>query len=317
MLILVIVSLLAFPSVIKKIGFFVPGTAGSLENTSTIATLISFLFLVAKQILFLLLTWLCYIKYQDTSKIKYVYLACLLLFLNIGTFIGTNRADIVITSIASLLTFRLLFPAFFKRVLLSTAIIIPVMLTAIASFRKISSISEGASKLVDYTDKMQVYLAGPYNVAIALEAKDLFPEAGNLSVLFYDIFRPMLGVGSLISDWSINYSSIYFNERYFFSDHMTQIIPMIGQGNLFFGLIFAPVIGVLVIVFAYYLQDKIKQTQQLEVYYILTYACARLGMMPGQNITILINDLSFSLILFLMFYFLNKHVRFRPVNYQK
>ncbi|MBC1574025.1 oligosaccharide repeat unit polymerase [Listeria booriae] len=315
MFILVVLGLLVFPSVIKKIGFFVPGSGGSEEDVSTFASLINFLFLAAKQIVFLLVIWFSYIKHQATQKKIYICMASIALFINIGTFTGTNRADIVITAVASLLIFKKLFPSFFKRVLLTTSIIVPFMLIVIASFRKISSISDGASKLIDYTDKMQVYLAGPYNVAIALETSSLYPESGNVSVLLYDIFRPMLGVGSLISDWPIKYSSIYFNERYFFSDHMTQIIPMIGQGNLFFGILLAPIIGVIVIMFAYFLQRKIRQTKQIEIYYILIYASARLGMMVGQNITILINDLSFSLILFLLFYFLNKHVRLRPVTY--
>lgn len=310
-------SLLAFPSVIHKIGFFMPGPGGSTDNASMITALVGFLFMVAKQIAFLIALWFFHNKYKATNRIRFVWFAAFAVFINIGIFMGTNRADVVITSIASLLIFRQLFPDFFKRMLISVSVIIPIMLSVIASFRKISSISDGGSKLIDFTDKLQVYLAGPYNVAIALETKHLFPEAGHFSVFLYDIFRPMIGVGSFIADWPIKYSSLYFNERYFFSDHMTQIIPMIGQGNLFFGFVFAPIIGVLVICFAYYLHTKKMQNQQIEIYYILTYALARLGMMAGQNATILMNDLSFNLSLFLIIYWLNKKIVFTRQSREK
>ncbi|MBC2369286.1 hypothetical protein HBP99_11610 [Listeria booriae] len=305
-----IVSLLAFPSVIRKIGFFMPGAGGSTESASLLTAMVGFLFMVAKQLFFLIVIWYCHQKYETTGKNRFVWFAALAVFVNIGIFMGTNRADIVITAIASILIFRQLFPHFFKHLFFGVCLIIPTMLSAIATFRKISSISDGGSKLIDYTDKLQVYLAGPYNVAIALETKHLFPEAGNLGVFFYDIFRPMIGIGSFIADWPIKYSSLYFNERYFFSDHMTQIIPMVGQGNLFFGPIFAPILGAAVICFAYYLHSKKLQSQNIEIYYILTLACARLGLMAGQNLTILINDLSFNLSLFLIVYWLNKKIVF-------
>lgn len=301
-------SLLAFPSVLHKIGFFIPGPGGSVESASLVTALVGFVFMVAKQIAFLIVLWFCHTKYKEKGLSRYVWLAAFAVFVNIGIFMGTNRADIVITAIASVLIFRQLFPQFFKHLLISVSVIIPVMLSVVASFRKISSISDGGSKLIDYTDKLQVYLAGPYNVAMAMETKYLFPEAGHISVFFYDIFRPMIGIGSFISDWPIKYSSLYFNERYFFSDHMTQIIPMIGQGNLFFGAVFAPILGVAVICFAYYLHSKKLQSEHIEIYYILTLACARLGMMVGQNVTILVNDLSFNLSLFLIIYWLNKKI---------
>lgn len=312
-----IASLLAYPSVLHKIGFFMPGAGGSVENASLITALTGFIFMVAKQIFFLIVLWFCHQKYTKKGQYFYVWLAAIAVFVNIGIFMGTNRADIVITAVASVLIFRQLFPHFFKHLLLSVSLIIPAMLSVIAAFRKISSISDGGSKLIDYTDKLQVYLAGPYNVAMALETKHLFPEAGNFSVFLYNIFRPMIGIGSFISDWPIKYSSLYFNERYFFSDHMTQIIPMVGQGNLFFGFIFAPILGVAVICFAYFLHAKKLQSEQIEIYYILTLACARLGMMVGQNVTILVNDLSFNLSLFLIVYWLNKKIILTRQSHQK
>ncbi|MBC2324674.1 hypothetical protein [Listeria booriae] len=305
-----ILSLLVFPSVFQKIGFFMPGSGSSAENGSIVTALVGFQFIVAKQIFFLIILWYCHKKHQETAKNRYVGLAASAVFINIGVFMGTNRADVVITAIASLLIFRQLFPKFFKHLLLSVSVIIPVMLTTIATFRKISSISDGGSRLIDYTDKLQVYLAGPYNVAMALETKHLFQESGNFSVFLYDVFRPMIGIGSIISEWPVKYSSLYFNERYFFSDHMTQIIPIVGEGNLFFGPIFAPLLGVAVICFAYFLHSKKIQSQNIEIYYILTLACARLGLMAGQNLTILVNDISFNLSLFLIVYWLNKKIIF-------
>lgn len=110
---------------------------------------------------------------------------------------------------------------------------------------------------------------------------------------------------------------LYYNRRYFFSDKVTQILPMIGQGTLYFGYIGAPIIMVGFISIAYYFQKIMEQSRNLELVYFLTLATARMGFLLGQNTMNMVNDMSYNLLLFLFIYLLNKKIIYkkRMLNY--
>lgn len=167
----------------------------------------------------------------------------------------------------------------------------------------------GRSELIDRTDFLQVYLGGPYNVAIAVDTKESYPEAGKAEVLFFDIFRPMIGVNFLVKNMDIKYSNIYFNHRIFKSDNRSQIIPMVGQSNLFFGALLSPLLSVLFILLAYTLNKFVNKSSNVLVYYFFVLSVARMGFLMGQNTMNMINDLSFNIFLFLIIYWLNNKIR--------
>lgn len=121
----------------------------------------------------------------------------------------------------------------------------------------------------------------------------------------------MIGVNIFIKNLPIDYSVLYYNQRYFFSDKVTQILPMIGQGNLYFGYIGAPVITMTFISIAYYFQRVIERSHNIEICYFLTLATARMGFMLGQNTMNMVNDMSYNLLLFLFIYFLNKKIIYK------
>ncbi|MDT0112234.1 hypothetical protein QJV45_17335 [Listeria booriae] len=301
------------PGALNSISFLVPTdrVVGVLQTLSLPSYFALYMFMIAKQIVALLIIWFCCEKYKSLGQIYYVYVAVGVMVLNIGIFAGTNRTDIILCTITSLFVFKKLFPSHFKKAAILIVSVVTFVVILIASVRQIVSVSGDASQLIDFTDTMQVYLGGPYNVAMAIEMKSMFPEASHLSVLFYDIFRPMIGVNIFIKDLPIDFSVLYFNERYFFKDNVSQILPMIGQGNLYFGYIFAPVITVSFVALAYFFQFQIERVGNLELVYFLTISTARLGFLMGQNTMNLVNDISYNLVLFLLIYFLNQKIIYK------
>ncbi|KGL37452.1 hypothetical protein BMT55_09065 [Listeria newyorkensis] len=312
-IVVAIVAALGIPNVISSISFFIPkpDLVDVMEGSNVMVMLGGYMFILAKQLVFIMVTWWAHKRHRATSQLLYVWIAIGALFANIGIFIGTNRSDIVLVAIVSLVTFRLLFPKYFKLVVLLVVGMLVGILLIMSTVRNIASISGGTSGITDFTDNLQVYFGGPYNVAMALETKLIYPEAQNWSVLFFDIFRPMIGVNMLVKDLPFEYSNIFFNQRYFYSDHATQILPMIGQGNLFFGYLLSPLLSVLVVCLAYFIQSKIDQTRSIEMFYFLTLVCTRMGMLMGQNTMNIINDLSYNLALFLIVYYVNRKIVYK------
>ncbi len=89
---------------------------------------------------------------------------------------------------------------------------------------------------------------------------------------------------------------------------------MIGQGNLFFGFILAPLFSLFFIHLHYYFEKKVHETKSVEVFYFLNLAIVRLGFFMGQNTMNMINDMSMNLVLFLGVYYLNKLTKRQLIN---
>ncbi|MBC1401789.1 hypothetical protein [Listeria booriae] len=312
-IVVAIVAAIGIPSVMSSISFFIPkpDLVDVMEGSNVMVMLGGYMFILAKQLVFIMVTWWAHKRHRATSQLLYVWIAIGALFANIGIFIGTNRSDIVLVAIVSLVTFQLLFPKYFKLVVLLVVAMLVGIILIMSTVRNIASISGGTSGITDFTDNLQVYFGGPYNVALALETKLIYPESQHWSVLFFDIFRPMIGVNMLVKDLPFEYSNIFFNQRYFYSDHATQILPMVGQGNLFFGYLLSPLLSVLVVCLAYFIQSKIDQTRSIEMFYFLTLVCTRMGMLMGQNTMNIINDLSYNLALFLIVYYVNRKIVYK------
>lgn len=174
-----------------------------------------------------------------------------------------------------------------------------------SSYRQTTTITKGANKLVDFTDNLQVYLGGVYNVALSL---DMSSPNSQPIILLVDIFRSAFGPNLILKHLNIVPSVNLFNTRIYLSDHVAQIIPMIGQSYLYLGFIFSPILGIGFIFIAIFLVREIVRVNRLELIYILTLFSGRLGFVMAQNGNILLNDLTFFFPLFLIVYYLNNKV---------
>lgn len=290
------------------VNFFI---ANPLEVEVTGDTMLgSYLLILIKQILFVFAIYYFSIKYNKSKNFIYILLTFIAMALNIGIFVGTNRSDVLVPAIVSLLLVSKLFSYKTARsIVLVVFAGVFILISQITETRNFSSISGGKSDLVDRTDFLQVYLGGPYNVAIAVDMKESYPEAGELKVLFFDVVRPMIGVNFLVKDMDIKYSNIYYNHRIFKNENRSQIIPMIGQSSLFFGYIFSPFLSVLFVFLAYQLNRFVNKSSNAIIYYFLILSVARMGFLMGQNTMNMINDLSFNIYLLLIIYWLNKKIQ--------
>lgn len=307
-ILLSIFLLFLFPSVLNKINFIFPSSMDA--EFSFLENIVVYLTIISKQLFFILVSKKLFLNYKRSNKEIFIFLNFLFAILNISIYFGTNRTDIITSATVS---FLLLYKLYGKRVIkysIFGATLLIFLITSVTNYREPASITKNPNVLVETADTFQVYTGGPYNVAIALETKEYFPEAKDPSVLFFDIFRPMIGVNIFIKDLPFKYSNIYFNERIWLDiDRRSQILPMIGQGNLFFGFFLAPIFSILFIFIYYYLERRSLTTKNLEIFYFLSLVNVRLGFFMGQNTMNLINDMSMNLVLFLLIFYINKLVK--------
>lgn len=293
------------PKVLLAINFIVPNFFSVFEEVeyTIIENMLIYAFIIFKQLLFLILTQKLYFRYIKTNKKKYLSFNFILALLNILIYFGTNRSDLLITAIVSLVTLSKLYGRIVNKYIVIVFLIISVVITVVSVHRNTASISKGQNRLVDITDAFGAYSGSAYNIAIAIETKKMYPESKKIKTLLFDIFRPMIGVNIFIKNLDIKYSNIYFNQRIWrHVDRRSQILPMIGQGNLFFGYLFSPILS-LFFVNIVFLLNKIKESSKsLELSYFLSLSIVRMGFFMGQNTMNMINDMSMNLVLFSFVY---------------
>ncbi|WP_217586559.1 hypothetical protein [Lentibacillus saliphilus] len=301
-------GIILYPSVLHSINFVIPKATDVELNL--LENFIVYLFIISKQLLFIMASKKLFRKYIKSRSQTIIFVNFLVAILNICVYYGTNRSDILISFIVSFLLLHKLYGKNIRKYIIIGVTLIILILGVVTTAREHASISGGTNFTKDLTDTLQVYTGGPYNVAIAIETKQYFPDANNPSVLFFDIFRPMIGVNILVKNLPFEYSNIYYNKRMWLDiDRRSQILPMIGQGNLYFGFFLAPIFSLLFIGLFYLLNKRIQITNNLEVYYFLSLVIVRLGFFMGQNTMNMINDLSMNLVLFLFIFYLNRLVK--------
>lgn len=306
-----IVGVVLYPLSLNSLNFIFPSSLEIEYENSLIENLVIYSVIISKQLLFILITRKLYSKYIKTGNSLYVLVNFLMGFLNIFIYFGTNRTDIIISAMVTFLVLSKLYSKSAKKYMIAGTLIIVLIVSIVTEARQHSGFSRDANnKLVDSTDTFQIYTGGVYNVAIAIETSEDIPEEAYTGMLFFDIFRPMIGVNIFIKDLPFQYSNIYFNKRMWIgSDRRSQILPMIGQGNIYFGFFFAPIFALLFINLFYFLERKANNSNNLEIYYFLNLVMARLGFFMGQNTMNLINDLSMNLVLFFIVYYFNKYIK--------
>lgn len=294
------------PSVLNSFYFIIPpDNLTGFDGRGLLSSITFYFLVISKYIVYLMLMTLLYKMFSKKNRKIYIFLSFIVTALNILVIYGDNRADFIITAIVSITIFYKLYPKQSKLAIIVLILSMFVAVSFINTHRDHATRTGGADQVLDITNTLQIYMGGPYNVAIAIEAAKLNQEARSIAHFGYDILRPTLGFNLLLKNIDMKMSGNYFNERIYFSDHTTQIIPMIGQGYFFFGFIFSPIVMILFLFFVKYLITVREGKARIELVFFLSIPITRIGLAMGQNGSILMNDTSFFLLLSLAIYYLN------------
>src|SRR5699024_3497788 len=266
--------------------------------------------MLSKMLLYFMIIKKNYRKYNRSGNIKYIWWTYLVSIMNIGIFIGVNRKQILIQGIAVTATIFFLYPKEKKKTISIMLSVVGLIFLQLTIFRFYGDTN--GKTFTNIASTLQVYLSGPYNMAMAIETKQIFGSQITGVNILYDIARPFYGIGLFFQQFTDVYlSTEYFNQRLSLGLALPrgdQIMPITGQGLLHFGFIFSPIYLLIVINLGFIIDKIIKQTQNFEIRYILILFSAILGQVMGINLTIITNFITFEGILFYGIYWLNKKV---------
>lgn len=301
--------ILIHPKSIQGISFFSIINSTEIGQQSTLTILFRQIVMVAKLILYFILVDHLRFKYNTTSKPIYLWISYLLSILNIGIYIGINRKNIIMNAIASIFTLNFFFPKQKKKTWVILGLLAVVLFMQLTMFRFYSGSDKGPFDRV--AGKLQVYLSGPYNMALATETLDEFGDEITAFNVLYDVARPFYGVGEFFKRFDTQLSTDYFNKRLTLGSpyvRTDQIMPITGQGLLHFGYILSPVYLIISILMGFYVEIKLKSTEDFQIRYKLIIMCVVIGQSMGINLTIITNVITFNFIPFFIVYWMNSKI---------
>jgi len=283
------------PPALDLVSFVRPTIVEDETSQPPIAILFAMIFVLSKLFLCVGLIHRCHL-YKGTYKKIMPWLALIIASVNIAIFFGSNRLAILLNAIVSVV---FLFRYFGWRAFMPAAGVLAIFIAVFSIVTEERQYYDsGAPWNMDAADSIQAYTGGTYNVAIGVEVSEMFPEAGKLEVLLYDLVRPTIGLNIISKNWNIVYSNIYFNYRMFVHiDRRSQIMPMIAQSNLFFGPLLSPILSILFIFVGYYLLSKSHFSKQPELSFCMLLIVSRITFIFGQNTMNMMNFISLYLIL--------------------
>ena len=288
---------LLVPSVFSQFHFVTSSFSELFSDSdeSTIEKLSSYIVNVARLLLFVLVLY--WISVRREHKKKGGLVGIIMLGLLLAIYYGSNRADYLLISIAGVVFYYRLFPKSNKMIAgfaFSFAAIV-MILFSVARFTG-ANISTLVSRNIDS------YFGGIPNVAIAVASKRAYQGEYTLLNFVFELFRPMLGVGMLLKNLSIFTSSEFFNSYIYGQGHVSQIIPMIGEGYFYFGFLFSPVLTIVFTKIGFLVQRSYYKTKSPILSFFVLVSALRLGWLCGQNAMIQLNDLTYNLLLVWILY---------------
>ncbi|EKB48606.1 hypothetical protein [Cecembia lonarensis] len=286
-----VISFLIFPAIRERTNFLIASGFGE-SNLSAIAG-IGFLFTEASlQCLFLLVVINQFKNLIIGQKVKDL-LIIFIIILQVSIFWSESRTTVVVNGIASiglLLYLKLLNKTIFVSIV-SVTIIATLSLSAFQMFKDgdlvafRSSISEYSDQQTS-VDYLQSYFGGQNLIANAIELKPKIQNRINIETFFNEIIGSILFIRQVFPP-SNNQTTVHFNKIFGHDEMNSMILPTLGQGYLYFGLIGAPIISVLFSVLLIKAEKSLLLSNTIGEKYAFLVLVIWLGLFPLQNMNII------------------------------
>ncbi|MBO4812883.1 hypothetical protein J5491_01920 [Candidatus Saccharibacteria bacterium] len=292
-----ILSFILFFALKNKYGInlhiITPNDDTLLINESSIKQILIMLFNIGKTFLFLFV--LKKVCAKEKKTVFDILLVVLFGAFNVLVYTGTNRMQFIISFLCSVYLIVAVFPKLKRKMLIITLLSLVMIIPAISSFRK-SELLTVDSTVNNYSQLANAYLGGVDNVAISVETSREFPQYRRFDNFLYDMFRGVLGLNmflkgennsNLMSSELYNY--VYFGHK----DNASQIIPVVGQGYYYFGIMGFWLIEFVFLVLGIKLEGIFKRTTNIYYKYTILLILLRFSIMQGLSGTILAHSISF------------------------
>lgn len=225
--------------------------------------------------------------------------------------VGSSRINLLFPLLTAFYLLKHLYPEF-KRIIYWFAISIIGIVVIITTTIKQKNMGNGnitdfQNGIINNSGILQAYFSGVHNVAVAVKTKEFFYENVNISTFTTDLFSSVAGISQYFYD-QLGTNKMFNYAFYHNTIARDQIIPLIGQGYYYLGIIGSSIFCVIVIFLMMYFDKKSKMTKNIFIVYIYAYLAIRFGSYFMSNTIILFSFITNYFLPLLIIVLLNKKI---------
>lgn len=178
------------------------------------------------------------------------------------------------------------------------AMIIGVFLIGFLALLK-KNTQSGEEVFFSISKSLNAYFGGPINIAAACSL-----DKGQFEYIGSDFVKTLPYISSLFKNSGLEESVILFNRAFWgFPGRRDQLLPSIGQGRLYFGNVFAPIIPLFFLILVVKLELLAKKEKRFFKKYFFYYAMViGIMIMAGNNMAHFYRYVSRLLTIYFVFY---------------
>lgn len=300
-----------YPEILSRYTFVLGANElKSKEIDSNIISILPLIVQLGALVLTISLINVFFKKYNNKKSFIYVLISISIVFFISSFIVGTSRFSVVLPLVTGLYIIYLIFNKHKKSISI-LSIISVIFVVLLTSILKASTINSQNSTIQgffsDLNNNLQLYFSGLNNVAIAVQTSDIYTNF-NFESIMSDITRSVVLINSFFhnEESALTDFNITFYNGGFARD---QILPMIGQGYLYFGFILAPIFTVIILLLLMYFDSKTITMNNLFSRFIYAYAALKIGLFMMANFTILLSFLTNNFLVLLLIAMLNNRLK--------
>lgn len=256
------------------------------------------------------LNWI-YRFYEYNKNIIWLFLSFIVIGMSSSFITGTSRFSIILPLATGLFTIFILYKNY-RRLIIILSVVMSLLLIVVSTLLKQNTIAtqgntstaKSSSIFENLNTDLQLYFSGVSNVAHSIDTSYVYAPF-QFDAIISELFRSVVFLNSLFGQHQSALTSFneVFYQRPLVSD---QILPMIGQGYLYFGPYLAPILSFISIILVMVLDKKIYKSDSVFKIYIMSYLCIKLSLFFMANATIQMSFFTNFFIILLMISYLNK-----------
>lgn len=259
------------------------------------------------------LNWI-YKFYEYNKKIIWLFLSLIVIGISSSFITGTSRFSIILPLASGLFTIFILYKNY-RKLIIILSVGMSLLLIAVSTSLKQNtitsqsntSIAGSSSTFENFNTDLQLYFSGVSNVAHSIDTSYIYAPF-QFDAIIAELLRSVIFINSLFKQDAsalTSFNEVFYQRALVFD----QILPMIGQGFLYFGPYLAPVLSLISIILVMLLDKKIYKCDSVFKMYIMSYLCVKLSLFFMANATIQMSFFTnFFIILLVISYMNNKFI---------
>ena len=304
------------PSVLGNYSFIWSSSKLKTDTANENVTLFALLIQLAQIVFTVSILNIIHKYYEKKNSIIYLFLSFIVIVASASFITGTSRSSIIIPLVTGLFALLVLYNKY-RKLIIGSSLILSLLVISVSTLLKQQtnvtigsrSLYHSAGPLENFNTDIQLYFSGLINVGHSIETSSVI-RPFDFNLIMSDLTHSVVFINNFFHQSQS--ALIAFNDMFYKTTGVAdQIVPILGQGYLYFGTILAPIFSVIGLIVVMFLDKMVFRTKSVFTLYILSYFCLKFSMLFMSNATILTSFFTNFILILLLIAYLNSKISYK------